>query len=423
MIGDEVSVCLVPTITQFVGDWCSIVSVLRQILIMGILRIYLALVVVAAHSGATFPWIYHNAREAVQIFYLISGFYMAHISSKYKSPIEFYSSRFIRIYTPYFSILIVVIMVSLISGILFDFWGSLEPFLSQSDENGAAGIMVATISNISLFFQDWVMFLKDDSGMGLSIATNFYESSAPLYNYLLIPQAWTVGIELTFYLFVPFLNRRKSRTLFGILLLSLLLRVFVYEYYGLINDPWNYRFFPFELAIFILGILSNRLYVLIKNSKFVSSVPTLKTARSYFVGTCLMLICIYALGNLTSFLFYYVGPTYTELSSYLAWTFMIPIVFIVFENIRIDRYVGDLSYPVYLGHVFVIVYLRKIINALGSGIENLGILSIIITILFSIILYKYILLPVDRNRYKSARNIASKVKQSKFYVAMSRKSR
>ena len=70
---------------------------------MGILRIYLALCVVAEHSTSIFPWQNHRGKEAVQIFYLISGFYMAHIAGKYKSVIEFYLSRFFRIF-PVFNV-------------------------------------------------------------------------------------------------------------------------------------------------------------------------------------------------------------------------------------------------------------------------------------------------------------------------------
>jgi peptidoglycan/LPS O-acetylase OafA/YrhL len=58
---------------------------------MGILRVYLALCVIAAHSHRVLPWRMHDGRQAVQIFYIISGFYMAMVlSTRYSSARDLY---------------------------------------------------------------------------------------------------------------------------------------------------------------------------------------------------------------------------------------------------------------------------------------------------------------------------------------------
>jgi len=76
---------------------------------------------------------------------------------------------------------------------------------------------------------------------------------------MIIPVAWTLGLELTFYLLVPFLVCRTN-ILIGVLLFSLGIRFIAYSN-GVIVDSsnyenlWSYRFFPFEIALFLSGSL------------------------------------------------------------------------------------------------------------------------------------------------------------------------
>ncbi|MEO8728422.1 MAG: acyltransferase family protein, partial [Rhodoferax sp.] len=219
---------------------------------------------VGVHSGSIFPWAAHDGHQAVQIFYLISGFYMQMVyGANYATPAEFYASRFIRIFIPYWIILALTLALSLCSVMLHWqwIWTSVHPYFDAPfQHNGVMGVLVAGISNITLFFQDWVMFLADDAGRGLVFTSDFRTGSDPLYRYLLIPQAWTVSVELTFYLLVPFFSAMRSRTLLAIAIAALLARIYAYEVLGWKNDPWEYRFFPFELSLFLLGMLSQRLY-------------------------------------------------------------------------------------------------------------------------------------------------------------------
>src|SRR5262245_23622024 len=98
---------------------------------VGYLRTYLALCVIAAHSNDIFPWSTHDGRQAVQIFFCISGFYMAMIiSGRYRSVREFYISRWLRIFGPYYAILIMVILWSTVCGLLFGNWLSLTAYAS-----------------------------------------------------------------------------------------------------------------------------------------------------------------------------------------------------------------------------------------------------------------------------------------------------
>src|SRR5580765_603812 len=226
---------------------------------MGYLRTYLALCVVAAHSTVLVPWQMHTGQQAVQIFFIISGFYMAMIlSGKYDSTKNFYISRWLRIFGPYYMILIAIVLWSLVWGLLSHNFLTLSSYVSKPlAHNGLAGILFVAITNLTLFGQDWALFLKHDVGQRFAFTSNFGTSKSALWKYLVIPQCWSIGIEETFYLAVPFINRLRTRWLVTLLAVSLAARLITYRV-GYHSDPWSYRFFPFEAGLFLMGMLGWR---------------------------------------------------------------------------------------------------------------------------------------------------------------------
>ena len=108
---------------------------------------------------------------------------------------------------------------------------------------------------------------------GLTRTPNFNDGKSPLWRCLIIPQAWSIAIEETFYLCAPFINALRTGALLLILVLSLGARLYVYSLGGL-HDPWTYRFSPFELGLFVLGILSFRAYSHFRLSERVPSFPS-----------------------------------------------------------------------------------------------------------------------------------------------------
>jgi len=374
---------------------------------MGILRIYLALCVVLGHSGLVLPWL-HNGKEAVQIFYLISGFYMAHIANKYGSALEFYFSRFFRIYTPYYFILILIISISVLSGLFLNFWGPLASFVSQMDKNGIWGIVVTSISNLTIYFQDWVLFLTHDAGEAFSFTSNFWKSSSPLHKFLIIPQAWSIGVELTFYLFVPFLAKQGNKTLLIVLVVSLAARLSSYHFLDLEHDPWTYRFFPFELAIFILGMLSNRLYGFVKGLKVIQFMFQKNSLLRYSAGLPLLIAFIFLTKKATVFISLYSGAHYAMLISYVGWALSLPMIFLFSERYRFDRFIGELSYPVYLLHLFVIIFSSRIMYMMGAKSAYLGYYSSFISVAIAALIVKFVIIPMDRKRYSLAKRLSRK---------------
>jgi len=74
----------------------------------------------------------------------------------------------------------------------------------------------------------------------------------------------------------------------------------------------------------------------------------------------------------------------------------LPILFFLTKDIKWDRFIGNLSYPVYLGHELVLYYLST------SKIEtqNHGALAFAITTLLSILVVILLENPIDKYRHK-----------------------
>lgn len=351
---------------------------------MGYFRTYLALCVVAVHSSPIFPWSVHPAHQAVQIFFIISGFYMAMIlSGKYKSIKSFYISRWLRIFGPYYMILIAVVLFSVIWGLLTNNFLTLTAFTRHPlAHNGLAGILFAVITNLTLFGQDWVLFLQHDRGSAFGFTSQFGGGANPLYRYLVIPQCWSIGIEETFYLSVPFINRLRTRWLFVILAASVAARLYTYHR-GFAFDPWTYRFFPFEAALFVLGMLGWRLYSKLKLDKF-------PKCRRYLLALPILIVGLAVHAKLMQFAGRSLG-VYAALLSYPLWALVVVFLFAYFREQKADRFIGELCYPIYLIH-----YAVALTGASGP-------VTAFIVLVLAVLFYTFILKPYERWRH-SLRN-------------------
>jgi len=321
---------------------------------MGALRIYLALCVVAAHSTRLGFWPMHTGHEAVQIFFMISGFYMELVYEKYRSKREFYLSRALRIFLPYWSVVTLILLISAGLGVATGNWAELQPFWHFREANGPQGVFLAGVSNFTIFFQDAVMFLKDH-GSGLAFTHDMRGEGRPLWFYLFIPQAWSVSVELQFYLLMPLLARFRSRWLIGLIVLSTVARIWVYEGVGWKGDPWTYRFTPFEVSFFILGMLSCRIWKTHRPriEQWTSRVSGEGKRATAFrcaglLGVCLLTkVIVVGLGK-------WLDRTYLELFFAALWCVALPLLFSMSRKDGIDRWIGELSYPIYLVHYFII---------------------------------------------------------------------
>lgn len=335
---------------------------------MGLLRTILAIVVVLDHS----PWHYGfgvGGRYAVELFYMISGFLIAHVianNETYKNPVKFYLNRALRLYPIYYAVIVLTILtIPLNNQNFFEIYRNI-PFAADA---------LLVISNIFIFGQDWVMFSGVDNG-SLVFAANYKQSDFVLYHGLLAPQAWTLGVELCFYALAPFILRDK-RIVFLMLFLSLSIRILLFSIGIGNNDPWNYRFFPAELLFFLAGSLSNQ-YLLPLWRGYISSnqLEQLPTAGTFLITAFIVL-----------FYFIPVSGSYKAPILFILFLVFLPLTFLHQNASKGDKFIGELSYPIYVCHLLVVMTISTL-NLGSDFIISLG--NVSISILLAYFLNKYV---------------------------------
>lgn len=245
-------------------------------------------------------------------------------------------------------------------------------------------ILTLILTNIFLIGQDIIMFTGIDSISGkIYLLNNFAEASVKTYQFLLLPQAWSISLELFFYAVAPFIVRKSIKVIILFILISISLRLFIYMIIGWNFDPWTYRFFPTELTLFLFGAVAFKIYD--KYNKF-------KIKNYHF-----LLITLY----LSLILFNQYLPEIFEIKKWFLYTLsiiIIPILFEITKNNKFDNFIGELSYPIYLVHMLVIGLFSRFIPEIYKGEA-----FVFISIIFAILLVKFIEEPIDNVRQKRAK--------------------
>jgi peptidoglycan/LPS O-acetylase OafA/YrhL len=368
---------------------------------MGTIRFLLALSVVINHSVPFFGMTMVGGKLAVQAFFVISGFYMSLIlHEKYPAGAGgtwlFYSNRFLRIYPIYWAVLSIPIVgfIALFCAehLLTLFLNRYLPAVAPAEafwELSADKIAFLVVTNISLVGMDLSYFLRFDlAHLAFTDSWRLHQPSPA--SFYLVPQAWSLAIEVLVYAIAPFIFRRSVRFLFAILVLSFAIRTAAFDA-GYDYDPWNYRFFPFELGLFVAGSLLYRFY---------RAAPRLveRSAAGYLsLGLGIASIIGYPFvppiaGSLLGF----------ERREFLFLaTFMIcvPAIFALSRTWKLDRWIGELSYPIYLCHLLVV-------QACNGRFGWEGVNPIAGSVVISIILATAVETPLDRFRQARIRRRA-----------------
>lgn len=345
---------------------------------MGLFRLTLAFCVVLAHGlNLTVPAA--TADIAVQTFYIVSGFYMALVlTEKYHHFGSFFTNRWLRLYPAYLAVLIVTAAHSLLRWQLGRVAADPGLILYESHfqplDLPAKAYLVGT--NLLLWGQDIALFLRlSDHGDALRFTSNALAADPHVEKFLLVPQSWSLSIELGFYLLAPWLVARRSAVLAALVAITLAARWWLASL-GLTFDPWTYRFFPIEIGSFVSGILIYRTMRHRQASRLTQTVA--------LAGLIVLTLTLSALpgGWITRLAFY----------GYCAWA--LPLVFQLTRTNRVDRYLGELSYPVYLTHLLVI---SVALYSGWSGTRLAGLIVVMVA-LSAIVLHEVIQKPVERVR-------------------------
>jgi peptidoglycan/LPS O-acetylase OafA/YrhL len=248
-------------------------------------------------------------------------------------------------------------------------------------------LSLGVLANITFVGSDWLMFLKIEDSQVLF--GNFQLSDTPIWHVLWVPQIWSLGIEITFYLMAPILCRMPIKRLvfLGSILLSL-------RFLGLATflnyDPWTYRFFPFELPLFLIGILIERkkpeiLNCLSGNPRFLlnHNFSRILTVLSFlFVGTI------------------QIKNEWERLLLVILLISIVVIPTVLMGWPKWDKVLGELSYPIYISHMFVIATTSTIaIHLSGVNlIENIFHSKILWNLaqLFSVFVFSFLLYVITR---------------------------
>ncbi|MEM7774293.1 MAG: acyltransferase [Pseudomonadota bacterium] len=355
---------------------------------MGIFRFLLASSVVFSHVP---PWIgltLFPGNLAVEMFFVVSGFYMSLILSGRYDPTSwagrsrFYASRFARLW-PTFLLTAVCVQV---------WWIIVSIYLGRAP-TGVADYY-ALIDNSLVYFllhaSNWLMIGQDvaaifhvsaDSGVRLSFGPpeTLPDGSVWLGFILYIGQAWSIGTEIWFYLIAPFLITLSTRTLLAVALASLVLRATM-SAAGL----EVYFFFPTQLVFFVTGMLAHR---------HAKSLP-LRSGQSVFLFISIVGASAVIFSSVIGL---------DERFKWLLYPFVIILLPAVFDSTKrntIDRNIGDLSYPIYITHMFILGVYTPVSKQLGLALSGEIILAI--TVLASVLILIFVEKPVNTWRERFA---------------------
>ena len=296
---------------------------------------------------------------AVQIFFVISGFYMFLIlDSERVSYRNFIFSRIFRIFPLYY----LTLFVSLLCGAFFirvlqARLDVLWPWRQYFHLFSPLTVFKLVFLNLSIIGQEALGFQDIHLSTGNLAWTLTGQTTEPyLWSFMLVPQAWTLSLELCFYLLAPLLVRRSSPFLASLIVISLAMRVFLqamgfsqYSSSNMLQDSFANRFLPSALGIFILGGLSYRVY----KKYFARGIPR----RWVFLASALVFPLLIFDNPLLKSLFHRLPLETFSIFNYALVVTLVaaaaPVFFAATRNNKLDRTIGEYSYSIYIIHYLV----------------------------------------------------------------------
>ncbi|MDC0948167.1 acyltransferase [Gammaproteobacteria bacterium] len=359
------------------------------------MRFLLALSVVLVHTGELWGLQMVSGAIAVKAFFIISGFYMNLVLAEKYSDIgllkRFYANRALRLFPSYW----VVLVASIIFSLVVESMGGYDMiYVIRESVANAKSFFLLAFTNIFIVGQGAVFFTALDPANGsLIFHQNFRESATATFHLLYLPQGWSLSLELLFYAMAPFLARGSTSLLVTLVAASLALRVYIAVGLGWGHDPWFGRFFPLELAFFILGMLTHRVYqrLCINGIHYMRGI-------SWIIFPVVLLISFMYQSLLTTF-----NSSLVFEWLYLAvFTIALPFIFATSKHNRLDRWLGEFSYPLYIVHVLVIKFVSSAFALFSLQLDPVP-WVVLLSLMSSYFLIAYIDQPTQK-RYKWGRS-------------------
>jgi peptidoglycan/LPS O-acetylase OafA/YrhL len=310
---------------------------------LGTLRVALAMAVLISHLPLV-SWKILGGGLAVQCFFIISGFYMALIlGEKYRDTRRFYSNRLLRLMPTYF----VVTFLGMVTLFAFNASATAAPELFANTWQHPGRAFVVVFENLGLLGQEMLFWFTFTPTTGLRFDASGAlptEQVSLAWQLIFIPQAWSLSMELLFYAI------------------------------------WQARLFPTALFLFVLGMLAQRCLPLAARL----------APRWGLMATAVMLAIVITLPK------YQLAVETSRWLMYAVITLGTPLAFNAFRHNAIDRWVGELSYPMYLTHLMLIGLVLHLEPPYPVWIAIGG------TLLLSMALRYLLEMPIDRWRQARA---------------------
>jgi peptidoglycan/LPS O-acetylase OafA/YrhL len=356
---------------------------------VGTVRVLLALCVAIGHSPGNrlLGLELMNGIAAVQAFYIISGFLMTFIlneDTSYRSVRSFYLSRYLRLWPTYAVVAVIGLGLQPSHPLRMDFTSL-----------GALPLALVGFADLTLFSGDW-LFYVERVGSTLRFTELFGTGPRPWMNdYLLVPQCWTLGVELTFYPLAPFVCRRPTK-LALLLVLGIVVRIVLGFELPPDKDPWLYRFFPAEMMLFAAGGIS---YFI--GREVCSRLPRFSVTLAGVICVAGAMLVTVGNGYVHPRIEHYLGMTYSptlylqDPLTLLGFVVACPFLFYGTKHMTVDRLIGELSYPIYVSHLLVLLILQRYLPAL---LVSNDVPYLVAVIAASAGLYAFVGSPIDRLR-------------------------
>lgn len=310
----------------------------------GTLRLVLALLVALSHAGVSLRG-YHLGVPAVVVFLLLSGYVVAAMLQPRPPLTHFYAERALRLLPAYYAAFALGVAVWLL--------GVQSPFL----QGGAR-------------WELWLAAL-------LIVPLNYATLWPALDTFTPVPPAWSLGLEITFYLLAPWLLACRQRM--GAALVATLALGSAAQLGLLPSDPWGYRLLPGNLYIFLTGAL-------LWQARH-TALPCASALRWPWLTVAATAVATGLLGRWGQPFVLEVALGYLVGVPLVAWLGRQP-------RRRWDDHLADLAYPVFLGHFAVLWALQLAGIQPGPGAWRALALYLALVLLVAAVLHRVAQHPV-----------------------------
>jgi hypothetical protein len=201
-----------------------------------------------------------------------------------------------------------------------------------------------------------MIVLKSNLG---DIRFEFTQSNSEIdfANLIIVPLAWSLAIELYFYLLAPFLLKLRTIKIIALAIIFLVFKIYGYyisencntltlmncifkEEYSFIS----FRLFPFVLFNFLMGVISYR---------YLSKLGNILGKYTIYVAIFLILLALF-FSNLFN------SPILISIYISVIFFIAIPSIWLAFKDYKYDKFFSNISYPIYI-FSFISIYLSSFI--------------------------------------------------------------